>query len=359
MDKSQTVWFVTNIHSSSKGGVARSVNTLGSYLQQKKHKVFFVFAPKKNTNFLLFSIYAFFKFLKSLFVNKPTWIIARSTDAFFILLFIKLLRIKTKVIIYSHGWEPLIANIEKRMPKQIIDNPTTFKAKLIRFPMLKISSILSDFIISGTIFETRYLKKRYKKYSSKFKYLPNALILKNLSDDISKKENIFLTVANSNWKKNLSYTIKLFHFLRKKKSEFKLICAGTSLSDKEFTSKFGSLENIKNIPSVKPNEMAKLYKESSYLISSSRYEGGHSFAILEGMIYQNIVFASNIPSTLEIITSGKNGVIISGNNIEGDAEIITKTISSEQDQIVKKASKSIKKFSIDKIGPQLERLLNI
>lgn len=152
--------------------------------------------------------------------------------------------------------------------------------------------------------------------------------------------------------------LSFFTFLERK-SEFKLICAGTSLSDKEFTSKFGSLENIKNIPSVKPNEMAKLYKESSYLISSSRYEGGHSFAILEGMIYQNIVFASNIPSTLEIITSGKNGVIISGNNIEGDAEIITKTISSEQDQIVKKASKSIKKFSIDKIGPQLERLLNI
>lgn len=358
MDKNQTIWFVTNIHSSSNGGVARSVSTLSTYLKNSGYKVNLIFSKNKNTNFLSFSIYAFIKYLKSLYKNKPHWIIARSTDSFFTLLFIKVFKINTRVIIYNHGWEPLISDLEKRIPKHIIDNPTTFKAKLIRFPMLKISLMLCDYLISGTIFETRYLKRKFQKYSSKFKYLPNALVFKNANRNIIKAEETFLTVANMNWKKNLSYTINLFNSIRKEHPKVKLICAGTSLSDNEFYKEFGDSDNIKNIPSVNPEEINALYKESKYLISSSRYEGGHSFAILEGMIHGNIIFATPVPSTKEIINNGQNGILISGTDITQDTKTINEAILAEKSQMVKKAYNSIRKFSIRRVGPQLERLLN-
>lgn len=357
MDKQKSIWFAANIESSSRGGIARSIHTLSNHLKENNYNVEIIFSSSKNSNYIIFSLKVLTTYIRSLNKTKPNWVIARSTDAFFLLLFIKLFRLKTGVILYNHGWEPLAYDLEKRIAKQNVDNPTTIKAKILRFPMLNISITLTDYLISGTITETRYLKKRYRRYISKFKYLPNAISLLNIEKSEIKEKLTFLTVANSNWKKNLDYSINLFNMIHKDFPNTKLICAGTLLTNNEFKRKYGITEGIENITSVNPADMDNFYKKSNYFISTSRYEGGHSFAILEAINNRTLVIASSIPSTMEIIKNKRTGVIISGSNLHRDLEIIKDTLSIDDNKIRQNAFNSIKRYSIKRVGPQLERLL--
>lgn len=357
MRKSKRVWFIANINQNSNGGIARSIATLSSYLEKKNYKVTHFFSKANNSNYLWFSFKVLFIYIQSLFKNKPDCIIARSTDAFFILLFNKLLRVNTNIIIYNHGWEPLVFNIEKKVSRDLIDNPTTIKAHLLRFPMLYISMVLSDYTVSGTIHETRYLKKKYHRYSNKFKYIPNPIYINQNLTDLTDKKRVFLTVSNVNWKKNLDYSIKLFKLLNENFTNIKLICAGTHLSQSEFIQRYGINDNIQNLTSLKPEEMNKIYQKAEYFLSSSRYEGGHSFAILEAMNNNVLAIASSIPSSKEIIENGENGFLISGTDLNSDKNLIKKILSNDNTLIKQNAYKAIHKFSIERIGPKLEILL--
>lgn len=353
MDKTKSIWFVANVSSTSRGGVYRSISTWKKYLQKNRYHVKTFFS---NSNYILFSLNILSKYISSLIAQKPNWIIARSTDAFFSLIFIKLFKLNTRVIIYNHGWEPFVSDLEKRLPLDEIDNPTTFKSKLVRFPMLNLSMRMCDYVISGTIFETRHLKKTYKKHSYKFKYIPNAIDI--ISSSKTPQGNYsFISVANSNWKKNLSYTISLFKLIQKQFPQSTLLCVGTQLTNTEFKEKFPTLERVTNLSSVDTSAINDLYQKSNYLISSSRYEGGHSFAILEAINHNILIFASNIFSSNELISNGNNGVLISGNNIEKDLKIIIDTITINTDNIRQKAKKTIKRYDINNVGPQLERLI--
>lgn len=356
MSENKNIWFVTNIPKSSIGGVARSVNTYSSYLEEKGYNVTIFFNKTSRQNYIYFSFSILLTYIKFFLRKRPQWIIARSTDAFFTLIFIRLFNLKTKVIIWNHGWEPLVYKLEQRLRKEDIDNPTTIKAKLFRFPMLATSAKLCNYLISGTINETRYLKEKFKKNRDKFIYLPNAIILTEISKKTT-SNHTFITVANINWKKNLDHTISLFQELKKEKPDIKLICLGTGLTELEFKRRYGNIKDIQNLTSVDPNSIKDLYKTSDFLISSSRYEGGISFAILEAINYGVIIFSSAIDSSRELIKNNKNGLIISGTNIQRDLEIIKETISKDNTKIRDKAFNSIKKYSLDRLGQRLEKLL--
>lgn len=357
MNKNLKIIFAANIAPNSRGGVARSINMLGNYLSNKNHPVDYFF-NNNSLSYPVFSLSLALYLLKRIIFNPPDWVISRSTDAFFSLLLIKIFRLKTKVILYNHGWEPLVYEVEKRLPSELIDNPTTFKAKLIRFPMLRTTLKLSDIIICGTIHESRYLKSEYPSKSNSIKYLPNPILIKNSYERKSTVKPVLLSIANNNWKKNLSYTIELFNKVKVEYPDAKLICAGTSLTHKEFGDLFEDRNNIKNIRSIPPENMDEIYNSADILISTSQYEGGHSFAILEAMNNGLTIVASAIPSSMEIIKNNFNGHIISGHNIHRDSEVLKDVLKKDNINIRIKAQKSIRRYSINKIGPQLERILS-
>ncbi len=95
------------------------------------------------------------------------------------------------------------------------------------------------------------------------------------------------------------------------------------MNDVEFIELISKSEfGITNIPSLPFQKMEGLYRAHPFLISSSRYEGGHSLAILEAMSFGMLIFASTIPSNKEIISDSINGYLISGTSIHDDANRI-------------------------------------
>jgi glycosyltransferase involved in cell wall biosynthesis len=89
-------------------------------------------------------------------------------------------------------------------------------------------------------------------------------------------------------------------------------------------------EEITVVSEVNPNEMSRWYMTCPYLISSSRYEGGHSFALLEALSYACVVFASSISSSAEIIRNKYNGLLITGADVKNDAAAISAILKERE-----------------------------
>ena len=353
------IWFAANISKESKGGIKRSVTSLSHQLALHNNKTELIFNKTERVSYLIFSLRLSFKYLISIATFKtPDWIIGRSTDNFFTAILIKLLHKKTKIVLYSHGWEEFAIEVEKKLPSHIITTPTTWRSFLIRIPMLKATMWLSDIVVSGTVFENNRLKKIYPKISEKFKYLPNGIVIPAKKVAHNNSLN-FLFIGNSSWKKNLDYAIQLFKKLLtiSELSNAKLTCIGTGLTDLEFTDRFGKFNSIINKKEIAPDDMGKIYENNTILISTSLYEGGHEFAILEALSNSLLIFCTPINSSREIITDNQNGYIISGTSLEEDTKIVSKILNLNNDKIKNSAFNSVKKFSIDKVGESFMGLL--
>ena len=98
---------------------------------------------------------------------------------------------------------------------------------------------------------------------------------------------------------------------------------GTGVKIEDFVDALkGTKLNYLIVPYENFESMPQWYKQCPFFISSARYEGGHSLAILEALSFGCVVFATDIPSTREIIIDKSNGVLIGGVNDEDDAKTI-------------------------------------
>lgn len=355
------IWFAADIPGNSYGGIARSMHELAIGLKNQGHVVTIL---NRNTlpgnNYLLFAYKLCIHYLLSIF-NRPDWIIARSTDAFFCAVLIRLFRLKTNIILHNHGWEEYVYSIEKKLPHSVVASPTTWKSMLIRFPLLRLMLKLSTYCMSGTEHEVHYLGNKYPSVKNKLNYVPNGVATR---EDIYWKNQeeypmCFLTVGNITWKKNLSHTLRVFSLIKNSYSDARLICVGTGVNDTALLNGTGlDLENVTNIPAATFEEMESWYTTCPFMIASSRYEGGHSLAILEALSFGIIVFASAIPSNKEIISDGSNGYLITGSNSNYDAGKIMQKLTIETNQEIRlKASETAKEYCWDNQVVYLENLL--
>ncbi len=105
--------------------------------------------------------------------------------------------------------------------------------------------------------------------------------------------------------------------------------------------------------------MQKWYVTCPFLISSSRYEGGYSLAILEALSRGAIVFSTSIPSTREFITDFSNGILLTGTDEQSDAQKIMRVI--HEDNLIRKISinawKKASRYSWKRQSLRLEKLL--
>ena len=110
-----------------------------------------------------------------------------------------------------------------------------------------------------------------------------------------------------------------------------------------------------------PDKMDRWYETCPYLLSTSRYEGGRSYAILEGMAKGMVVFGTDIPSTREIITDNCNGILLSGIDTESDKGKILQVIedtglSKEIGRFAwRKASRHTLSRQIDRLQKVIEK----
>lgn len=349
------VWFVADVSPDSHGGVARSIQGFADAFMQKGCKVTIIKRPCRYIeNYLAFTIYTAWYFVRRIGA-VPDYIISRSSDAVICACICRLFRLKTRVILYNHGWEEYVYEIEKRLPRSILTYPSTWKALCLRFPLLRLMLRMCDVCISGTIYETRYLQKKYSSMKQKCVYLSNGIMVPHGWS--WKKENHlpanFLCIGPMTWKKNIQHTVKIFHHIKKSIPDAQLYCVGIGKNQI-----LPGCRGVHCISAVSHAAMEQWYRLCPYCIIASRYEGGHSFALLEALAYGLEVFVSPIHANREIVYDGKNGYLITATDASVDAAIICQRIAGGVNHDIRlHAQQTACRYSIDRQTTLLEKIL--
>lgn len=324
------IWFAANIPPQSNGGVARSMHGFAEGLRILGHQTIIVVnESSKGGGFLMFAV----QLAKRLLLqrnNPPDWIVARSTDGVGCALLIKALGLKTKIALHNHGWEEKVYEIERRLPAGLVYPKTSWKARIIRFPLLRACLSQCTRCLCGTLSEIHWLKNKYPRYQGKLRYVPNGVHVseKGFWMDRNDLPLNLLAVGGLTWKKNLRHTIAIFEELASLWPGCRLFLVGTGLGKSGFPRPLPQETVV--VPDVRSGEMARWYTTCPYLISSSRYEGGHSFVLLEAMSYGCVVFASAIFSSMEIVRNNHNGVLITGADVVDDVKVITAALKEKE-----------------------------
>jgi len=355
------LWFAADIPSQSFGGVSRSMSELARGLKSRGHTVHIITgSPRAAGNYLVFAARLGFRFIR-FFFSRPDWILARSTDAVFCALIIRLFRLNTGILLHNHGWEECVYDAEKRLPHSVLSNPTTWKSFVVRFPLLRLTLKTCTVCMSGTVHETRFLKAKYPALAHKLLYLPNGVTEQELAPwknrDACPPD--FLFVGNTTWKKNLLHAAGVFSYIKERHADARLFCVGTGLDDTALSGYIGCrCEGIVTIRSVPFEEMLHWYGRCPFMLAPSRYEGGHPLAILEAMASGVLVFASAIPSHTEILRNGVNGYCISGVDAEHDARYILEKLPLAVNRNIRaRAVETAKRNRWQRQVSRLERVL--
>jgi glycosyltransferase involved in cell wall biosynthesis len=275
----------------------------------------------------MFSLQLLLRLLLSLF-SRPHWIIARSSDGLFCAMASRIGLVRTRVALHSHGWEEKVFEVENRLPRSLLSNPTTWKARALRFPLLRATLAFADLCICGTVEEARYVAARHPRHAGKVKVVANGVEKTSSAFWPSQNDRppSFLIVGGFTWKKNIEYGIDLFRAVQAAIPEARLFIVGTRHippSRQKLIDDLGDAVYI--VEREHPKKMFRWYETCPFLISSSRYEGGRSLAILEAQNRGMVVFASAIPSSREIVRDGVTGVLLSGGTVDRDGARIIET----------------------------------
>ena len=136
----------------------------------------------------------------------------------------------------------------------------------------------------------------------------------------------FLIVGGFTWKKNVEYGISLFRAVLTAIPEARLFIVGTRYISPAKQKLIDSLgDAVYVVEREHPKKMFRWYRTCPFLIATSRYEGGHSLAILEAQNHGMVVFTTAIPSTREIVRDNENGILLSGGTLEADSARIIET----------------------------------
>ncbi len=357
------IWIAADISADSIGGVMRSLKETSVALKKRGHVVKIITRQKTGRgNYIGFSLQLGLRMMLAVF-NRPDWIIARSTDGLACAMLSRLFGLNTRIALHSHGWEEFAFDIEKKMPRSVVNNPTSVKGLAIRFPLLRQALKSVHLVINGTLYETQRLKKKFPKHANKIVYLPNGTYPKPSAHWVENASRpfTFLAVGNSSWKKNIRHSLHVFELLKEKMPEAKMICAGTGVDDEAFGAVFGIAkpDGVINLPEVSFSDIDQWYCECPYLIFSSRYEGGHPFTLLEAMSNGLVVFAAPIPSVAEIVKDGESGFHIGALNAADDANTILSVIKkrSDLDSIRERAAEVAAEYDWKIVSASLEELL--
>jgi glycosyltransferase involved in cell wall biosynthesis len=127
-------------------------------------------------------------------------------------------------------------------------------------------------------------------------------------------------------------------------SSSKLVIAGTGpLSDtleKYISEK--KISNVKLVGYKSGNELSKLIKMASFIITPSEWYENNPMTIIEGYSYGKPAIGSNIGGIPELINNNYNGFIFDYGNVDALAECIRKSenISNEEYLILAKNARN-------------------
>ena len=319
------IWFAAAIPKDSRGGVERCMQNLARGLRARGHETRVIPAGRRAPFnwYVVFMVTLLLRLIAS-GRRAPDYLVARSCDGLLCMLYGLLPGVRTRVVLHNHGWEEQAAALERRLPRSVLTSPTTWRARICRFPLLRTSLALCYRCMSGTVDQMRYLARCYPRARHRLTLVPNGVDVPRgpyrLPDVTRPAELLF--VGAPTWKKNLEYAEAVMEKLHEECPEALLWVVGVPAGRRPVAAG----DSIRHVSSVDPERMNEWYERCPYLLSTSRYEGGHSLAILEAMSWGMVVFASPIASIREFVRHGRNGFLLHGADPSRDALQIRQVI---------------------------------
>ncbi len=190
--------------------------------------------------------------------------------------------------------------------------------------------------------------------------IPNPLSFFPKKESLSKLKNKkVLAVGKQSYQKGYDRLLQSWKIVYKKHPDWELDIYGT-ISKKEnlpaLAKEFGIEKNINFYEPIK--NIAAKYKEASIYVMSSRYEG-FGMVLTEAMAYGVPCVSYDCPhGPSDIITSEKNGLLISNNNIKELSKGLLTLIEDEgkRKKMGEEARQAVHRYTIEKIASQWDTL---
>ena len=183
-----------------------------------------------------------------------------------------------------------------------------FNKKLTKMG-LKYSNIYS--VTSKTDLE--FLKNKFNINNSKIKIRPNWVMNNNKVPILKRNRKKLLSIGRLVDQKYFSLLIKEFSGT-KDELEIEIIGDGSELNNLKNLAKENQVR-LKIIRNLNNDEILKKLNESTFFVSSSKFEGNPK-TVLEAMSSGCIVFASDIKAHSELIKNDENGILYNLDNPE-------------------------------------------
>ena len=178
-------------------------------------------------------------------------------------------------------------------------------------------------------------------------------------EDINKENLVIFVGRLSNPQKNLFDFIRVWKAFHQKKSNWKAIVIGDG-EHRNRIEKFAKKHKIENLTFAgNKRNISEYYKKAKMMCLTSTYEG-QPMVLSEALAHGCIPFVFNTyESVYDIITPGKNGVIVKAYDVQEMAKQMDMLARDDKrfEEMSMVARKSIRKFEIEKITDQWEELL--
>lgn len=226
----------------------------------------------------------------------------------------------------------------------------------------KIYNSVDKFIVLSKSYIPIIKQKYGIKNLSKIINIPNPVpfdIPEDKNLPIKKKQFLIISRLDDH-QKNLKAALRIWKQFELKNDEYKLVIAGYG-KDEKMLLDYANKLHIKRMSFIgKTNKAISLYKESKFLIMTSRYEG-FPMTLIEAQQNGCIPIAFNSFEAIhDIITNNQNGIIIKNSKEQLFVKEMINICLNEprQKDMAFNAIISVRNFSINVVGKQWIKLLN-
>lgn len=214
-------------------------------------------------------------------------------------------------------------------------------------------SISDKFILLSQSFISDFIKTYNIGKGEKLDFINNpCTIYKQDNKNISPKKNQVLVVGRlSEKQKRISIIIRIWKDIEKKHKDWELIIVGNGPDKKNYET-LAQKYKLTNVRFVgQQSNTGAFYKDAKIFMMTSIWEGW-GLTLVEALYYQCVpILFDNFSACHDIITNGKNGILIPNNNRMIFTEKLDELIKDQTklNKLASECRESIQKFNIDNI----------
>ena len=174
-------------------------------------------------------------------------------------------------------------------------------------------------------------------------------------------EIIFLCTGELNENKNQSTVIDAFEIVSSKYPNTRLLLAGNGPTDEMLKAKIKEKNLDDKINMLGYRTDLETFTELCDIVVSASFREGMPLNIMEGMICEKPIVASNNRGHRELIVNGETGYIVDAHSAESFAEKMLEFIEDEEKRISfgKRGAEHIKPWCMDSIREELKKIYEL